>query len=129
MSRRLPYVPAIVLTVFLDILAFGMFIPDIQLRGELLVHALPISADATVLGVAVGKVLPGSLIGLLLALFSIAQLGEASVRGRLSGWVGRGRGVRHGGGRGERQARRVMEAGLVEGAVRGALRAGPDGGR
>ncbi len=89
MSRRLPYVPAIVLTVFLDILAFGMFIPDIQLRGELLVHALPISADATVLGVAVGKVLPGFLIGLLLALLSIAQLGAASVLGRLSDRVGR----------------------------------------
>lgn len=91
MIRRAPSIQAIVLTVFLDILAFGLFIPDLQLRGEVLVGRIGTAADFALVGVTVGKVLPGFLIGLLLALFSIAQLASASILGRLSDRLGRRR--------------------------------------
>lgn len=61
---------AIFLTVLIDMLSFGMAIPDIQLRGERL--------GAT-----------GWLLGLLLASFSIAQLLTAPYLGQLSDRIGR----------------------------------------
>lgn len=61
---------AIFLTVLIDMLSFGMAIPDLQLRGE-----------------ALGA--HGSLLGLMLASFSIAQLLTAPFLGQLSDRVGR----------------------------------------
>lgn len=61
---------AIFLTVFIDMLSFGMAIPDIQLRGERL--------GAT-----------GPLLGLLLAIYSIAQLFTTPYLGQLSDRIGR----------------------------------------
>lgn len=72
MSRRLSPIVAVFLTVFLDMLSFGLVIPDIQLRGdELGAH--------------------GFVRGLLIATFSIAQLLTSPFLGRLSDSVGRRR--------------------------------------
>lgn len=61
---------AIFLTVFIDMLSFGMAIPDLQVRAEKLgAH--------------------GIVIGLLLASYSIAQLFTAPLLGRWSDVVGR----------------------------------------
>jgi DHA1 family tetracycline resistance protein-like MFS transporter len=69
-GSKLSPLGAIFLTVFLDMMAFGMFIPDIQLRGESLgAHK--------------------ETLGLLLASFSIAQFLTAPLLGRLSDRVGR----------------------------------------
>jgi DHA1 family tetracycline resistance protein-like MFS transporter len=68
--RKPPPILAIFLTVFIDLLGFGLVIPDIQLRGDLL--------GAT-----------GLTRGLLLASFSIAQLLTAPMLGRWSDKVGR----------------------------------------
>ncbi|MCW5941147.1 MAG: MFS transporter [Fimbriimonadaceae bacterium] len=63
---------SIFFTVFLDMLSFGMVIPDIQLRGERLgAH--------------------GAMIGLVIATFSLAQLLTAPLLGRLSDLHGRRR--------------------------------------
>ena len=61
---------AIFITVFVDLLAFGMVIPDLQLRGRSL-------------GIT------GTELGLLLGAFSLAQLLTAPFLGRLSDRVGR----------------------------------------
>lgn len=66
-------IQAIFLTVFLDMLAFGMFIPDIQLRAER-------SLLAT-----------GYEIGFTLAVFSLTQLLTAPIMGRISDGAGRKR--------------------------------------
>lgn len=72
MKRRPSPLSAIFLTVFLDMLSFGMVIPDIQLRGERLgAH--------------------GITIGLVIATFSLAQLLTAPILGRLSDHHGRRR--------------------------------------
>lgn len=63
---------ALFLTVFLDMLAFGMFIPDLQLRAQSFG-----SSDLQ--------------IGFALAVFSIAQLLTAPIMGRLSDQTGRRR--------------------------------------
>ncbi len=70
MRLRLPPLLGIFLTVFIDLLSFGLVIPDIQLRGE-------------ALG---GK---GVVLGLMIASFSIAQLLVAPVLGRWSDTIGR----------------------------------------
>jgi MFS transporter, DHA1 family, tetracycline resistance protein len=70
MRNRKASVFAIFLTVFLDLLAFGLAISDIQLRGEKL-----------------GAF--GLTMGLLLAVYSIAQFVTAPFLGRLSDRVGR----------------------------------------
>lgn len=70
MPRRISPLLALFLTVFLDLLAFGLVIPDIQLRGE--------SLGAR-----------GAILGLLIATFSIAQLAFAPGMGRLSDRIGR----------------------------------------
>lgn len=72
MKRKSGPLSAIFLTVFLDMLSFGMVIPDIQLRGEKLgAH--------------------GVTIGLVIATFSVAQLLTAPFLGRLSDVSGRRR--------------------------------------
>jgi len=63
---------AIALTVFFDLLSFGLVIPDIQLRGEKL------GAQ-------------GLLLGLTIASFSIAQFVVSPILGRWSDTVGRRR--------------------------------------
>jgi len=68
--RKPPPILAIALTVFIDLLSFGLVIPDIQLRGEKL--------GAT-----------GTVLGLTIASFSIAQLLTAPFLGRWSDSVGR----------------------------------------
>jgi MFS family permease len=65
-----PYIVGIFLTVFLDLLAFGLFIPDLQLRGKEL--------GATGIG-----------LGFLMSSFSVAQLVTAPFLGRLSDRYGR----------------------------------------
>lgn len=70
MRRALPPLGAIFITVFLDLLSFGMVIPDIQLRGA-----------------ALGA--EGFVRGLVIAVFSIAQLATAPLVGRLSDAKGR----------------------------------------
>ncbi|MBL8061094.1 MAG: MFS transporter [Chthonomonas sp.] len=66
----MPALIAIFLTVLIDMLSFGMAIPDLQLRGESLgAH--------------------GPLLGLMLASFSIAQLLTAPFLGHWSDLVGR----------------------------------------
>ncbi len=62
----------IALTVFFDLLSFGLVIPDIQLRGESL-HAA------------------GFVLGLTIACFSLAQFIVSPILGRLSDHVGRRR--------------------------------------
>jgi MFS transporter, DHA1 family, tetracycline resistance protein len=68
--RKPPPILAIFLTVLIDLLSFGLVIPDIQLRGDFL------GAE-------------GWVRGLLLASFSIAQLLTAPALGRWSDHVGR----------------------------------------
>jgi MFS family permease len=68
--RKPPPILAIALTVFFDILSFGLVIPDIQLRGEKL------GAQ-------------GFVLGLTIACFSIAQFIVSPVLGRWSDSVGR----------------------------------------
>lgn len=68
--KSLPPLPGLVLTVFLDLMAFGMFIPDIQIRGKEL-----------------GLV--GIQLGLVLSAYSAAQLVFAPILGSLSDVKGR----------------------------------------
>lgn len=70
MRWKPPPILGIFLTVFLDLLSFGLVIPDIQIRGDHL------GAE-------------GFVRGLLLASFSIAQLVAAPFLGRLSDRIGR----------------------------------------
>lgn len=68
--RSLPPLPGLVLTVFLDLLAFGLFIPDLQIRGK-------------ELG------LSGVGLGLVLSAYSFAQLICAPLLGSISDSKGR----------------------------------------
>ncbi|MBS1703567.1 MAG: MFS transporter [Armatimonadetes bacterium] len=70
-----------VLTVFLDLLGFAMFIPDLQLRGQLLATQF-LHMDNKALQV-------GLLIGLGQSVYSIAQLLTGTWLGRLSDTNGR----------------------------------------
>lgn len=70
MKSRITPLLGIFITVFLDMLSFGMFIPDIQVRGEKL------GAE-------------GWMLGLMIATFSIAQFATAPILGRLSDRIGR----------------------------------------
>lgn len=73
----------IFLTVFIDMLGFGLFIPDLQIRGKQLA--------AKVLGVSPlsDSVQLGLLVGVSLAVFSLAQLLISPIMGRLSDAKGR----------------------------------------
>jgi len=73
---------AIFLTVFLDMLSFGTVIPDIQLRAEKLVNASSWITSA-------GPNAIGIVIGISIALFSIAQFVISPYLGRLSDERGR----------------------------------------
>ena len=71
----------IFLTVFFDLLSFGLFIPDLQLRGkELSIQALGQAATE-------GQI--GFLTGFSLAIFSLTQLITSPMLGRLSDRIGR----------------------------------------
>src|SRR5947209_8208599 len=72
MSRRPSPILGIFLTVLIDLLGFGLVIPDIQLRGD--------SLGAK-----------GIVLGLLIASYSIAQLIVAPILGRWSDSIGRRR--------------------------------------
>ncbi len=73
---------AIFLTVMLDLLAFGMVIPDIQLRGEKLVTSLLGEQGAA------GQ-MGGILIGLGISSYSIIQFIFGPIMGRWSDFIGR----------------------------------------
>lgn len=79
----LPPILGIFLTVFLDLLSFGMFIPDLQLRVHEITakyYGLPAdSHDPRIM----------TMIGLSLGVFSFAQLLTAPFLGRLSDRIGR----------------------------------------
>lgn len=66
----LPPIIGIFLTVFLDLLGFGLFIPDLQLRGASLTES-------------------GLVLGFALGCFSLAQLLTAPLLGRISDQKGR----------------------------------------
>lgn len=74
-------VVTIFLTVFLDLLGFGIFIPDLQLRGETLASKS--------LGPNASPTQVGTLVGIMLASYSIAQLITSPLLGRLSDQIGR----------------------------------------
>jgi len=81
MSTKKP-IFAIFLTIFLDMLSFGIVIPDIQLRAEHLVKSatwLPQSNPAML----------GLVIGFSIAVFSLAQFIISPILGRLSDEKGR----------------------------------------
>jgi DHA1 family tetracycline resistance protein-like MFS transporter len=69
MKRGSPLV-GIFITVFIDMLSFGVFIPDIQARGK--------DLGAT-----------GPMLGAIIASFSLTQLVTAPILGRLSDRIGR----------------------------------------
>lgn len=72
---------AIFLTVFIDLFGFGMFIPDLQLRGKELAE--------TAIGPHGSAAQIGFLTGAVLAIYSLAQLITAPILGRLSDRKGR----------------------------------------
>ncbi len=72
----MPALLGIFLTVLLDMLSFGLAIPDIQIRGPRLVHEAGLYPE-------------GVVVGLLIAVFSIAQFVSAPFLGRLSDVIGR----------------------------------------
>ncbi len=78
---RLSPLIAIFLTVFIDLVSFGLFIPDLQLRGRAMAIQL--------LGVGATPGQIGLLTGFTLAVFSIAQLATAPFLGGLSDRIGR----------------------------------------
>lgn len=73
----------IFLTVFFDLLGFGMFIPDLQLRGK---H---VALELLGSGFSDSDPRVSLLTGLALASFSFAQLLTAPLMGRLSDRAGR----------------------------------------
>lgn len=77
---RNPILP-IFLTVFLDLLSFGLFIPDLQLRGQEIARAT--------LGPGASRASVEVLVGIMLAIYSLAQLLFAPMLGRLSDRIGR----------------------------------------
>jgi MFS family permease len=80
-----PAILGILLTVFLDLLSFGLFIPDLQLRGEqLAARQLGVPAAQASSSDSVGW-----MVGLLIAGFSLAQLFSSPLLGRLSDRIGR----------------------------------------
>lgn len=80
-STRNASVGAIFLTVFLDLLGFGLFIPDLQLRGRDLAAKFA-GPSGTVDQIQL-------LTGVALAVFSLAQLLTAPALGRWSDRAGR----------------------------------------
>jgi len=84
-EKASPRLVGILLTVFLDLLGFGMFIPDLQIRGEqLAAKSLGVAADKASTDQSIGF-----YVGLLLAGYSLAQLFGAPILGQLSDRKGR----------------------------------------
>ncbi len=79
--KRMKPVVGIFLTVFLDLLSFGLLIPDLQLRGRQLASEY--------LGHAASSSAVGLYTGITLAVFSLAQLITSPLLGRLSDRIGR----------------------------------------
>jgi DHA1 family tetracycline resistance protein-like MFS transporter len=80
-QRPKPNLLPLVFTVFLDLLGFAMFIPDLQLRGEQLATGyLGLPKEAWQVGI---------MIGLGQSVYSIAQLLTGTWLGRLSDTNGR----------------------------------------
>jgi len=80
-GREKPNLFPLVLTVFLDLLGFAMFIPDLQLRGEgLATNFLGLPKEAWQVGL---------MVGLGQSVYSIAQLLTGTWFGRLSDTNGR----------------------------------------
>lgn len=77
---------ALFITVLLDLLSFGLVLPDIQLRGQKLVEDLGLSVPEPF-----GAPVPieGLVLGLSISLFSIAQLAFGPMLGSLSDRIGR----------------------------------------
>ena len=71
----------LVFTVFLDLLGFAMFLPDLQLRGEGFAHGF--------LGPSASAMMVGLLVGFGQSVYSIAQLFTGSWLGRYSDVNGR----------------------------------------
>ncbi len=84
-EQRRTLLLGVLLTVFIDLLSFGMFIPDLQIRGEKL------AADYLRVPIATAgqDVNVGIFLGLLIAGFSVAQLLSAPGLGRVSDRIGR----------------------------------------
>ena len=84
-EQRRTLLLGILLTVFIDLLSFGMFIPDLQIRGEKL------AADYLRVPIATAgqNEQVGWFLGMLIAGFSIAQLISAPGLGRVSDRIGR----------------------------------------
>ena len=80
-QRKNPNLFPLVFTVFLDLLGFAMFIPDLQLRGEQLAVGF--------LGLPKGAIEIGLMVGLGQSVYSIAQLLTGTWLGRLSDTNGR----------------------------------------
>jgi MFS transporter, DHA1 family, tetracycline resistance protein len=80
-SSPKPSLIPLVLTVFIDLLGFAMFLPDLQLRGEGLVKQL-LGANASTLAI-------GLLVGFGQSIYSIAQLATGTWLGRYSDINGR----------------------------------------
>lgn len=78
---RKPNLTPLVFTVFLDLLGFAMFIPDLQLRGEQLVIGT--------LHLDKSSVMVGLLVGVGQSVYSIAQLATGTYLGRMSDIKGR----------------------------------------
>lgn len=74
--RRPSPIVGVFLTVFFDILSFGVVIPDVQIRAERLTGGVPAQYQ-------------GVLIGSLIAVYSVAQLIFGPPLGRWSDRVGR----------------------------------------
>lgn len=80
-ESKKPSILPLVLTVFLDLLGFAMFIPDLQLRGEGLATKF-LGLPSTALEV-------GFMVGFGQSVYSIAQLATGTWLGRLSDIKGR----------------------------------------
>jgi MFS family permease len=78
-------ITGIFLTVFLDLLSFGMFIPDLQLRGrDLAAKSLGLNLVQALTDHTVALMVSG-----ILGAFSLAQLISSPVLGRMSDRIGR----------------------------------------
>lgn len=80
-GKKPPPILGIFLTVFLDLLSFGLFIPDLQLRGQELARSF-LGPHASILQIEI-------YTGFSLAIFSLAQLLTSPFLGRLSDRIGR----------------------------------------
>jgi MFS transporter, DHA1 family, tetracycline resistance protein len=80
-SNSKPSLLPLILTVFIDLLGFAMFLPDLQLRGEGLVKEL--------LGPDASKMWIGIMVGFGQSVYSIAQLATGTWLGRYSDINGR----------------------------------------